>query len=268
MIDGYPFLFKRSKHAAFICLNQKVGSTTWKHVLLRASEDPTVRNRYFDLLRSPHGAPAAHGCRNWTSAAIPRFMMVRNPYSRLLSAFLDKCMINQSSGSCPIRQEVAARDPIGGFATVVGMVVHSKKPLNAHFGLLSRSRCELASGYDYYLPIEQMQYWYGPFVDALGINTVVRWGWNLTTHWWQHSEECFYHPPGQDCNGTHSNALGADEPASFHATGSDAHLDAYYTPELALKVTKWALPDLLEFGYRPWSGTGGDAYLGSISRRR
>ncbi len=192
--------------------------------------------------------------------------MVRNPYSRLLSAYMDKCILEQSI--CPINPKVAANDSIRGFAALVAMATQPKKQLNDHFRLLIHSHCAVRSGYDYYLPIEQMQYWYGPFFDALGINTVVRRGWNLTTHWWRHSEECFYRPPGQDCDGTQSNASGAEAPATFHTTGSDAHLDAYYTPDLAQTVTKWALPDLLEFGYRPWGGTGGDAYLGSISRRR
>ena len=267
MNDGMPFLFRRNESAAFICLNQKVGSTTWKLALLRASEDPKVQRTFFDLQNSPHGAPATPGCRNQTSAAIPRFMVVRNPYSRLLSAYLDKCII-QGVKLCPVNHTLAREDPIRLFATVVEQAVQSKKGLNDHFSLLVQSHCGLLSGYDYYLPIEQMQYWYGPFVDALGIQSVVRWGWNLTTHWWRHSEECFYHPPGQDCNGAQSNAFDADAPATFHATGSDAHLDAYYNSDLAMKVTKWALPDLLEFGYRPWSGTDGDAYLGSISRRR
>ena len=194
-------------------------------------------------------------------------MMVRNPYSRLLSAYMDKCIL-QGESYCPIDPKVAANDSISGFATVVARVTQSKNFQNGHFRLLVQSHCGIRSGYDYYLPIEQMQYWYRPFVDALGINTVVKWGWNLTTHWWRHSEECFYHPPGQDCDGTQSKALDAYAPRSFHATGSDGQLDAYYTPHLAQMVTKWALPDLLEFGYRPWSGTGGDAYLGSISRRR
>jgi hypothetical protein len=267
MLDGWPFLFKRNGSAAFICMNQKVGSTTWKLALLRASEYPAVKTKYFDLQQSPHGAPASQGCRNWTSAAIPRFVMVRNPYSRLLSAYLDKCIV-QISRLCPIDPKVAQQDPIGAFATVVVKATQSKQGLNDHFSLLVRSRCGFQAGYDYYLPTEQMQYWYGPFVEALGIKSVMRWGWNLTTHWWRHSEECFYHPPGQDCDGMQSNAIDADPPATFHATGSDAHLDSYYTPDLALMVTNWARPDLLEFGYRPWGGTNGDAYLGSISRRR
>merc|ERR1719181_1386625 len=92
MIDGKPFLFQspaQPDHKAFVCLNEKVGSTTWKLALLRAGP----HTKFHNLTVSPHGAPAKPTCGKYSKdVAVPRFMMVRNPYSRLLSGFMDKCV--------------------------------------------------------------------------------------------------------------------------------------------------------------------------------
>merc|ERR1719181_322973 len=276
MIDGKPFLFQspaQPDHKAFVCLNEKVGSTTWKLALLRAGP----HTKFHNLTVSPHGAPAKPTCGKYSKdVAVPRFMMVRNPYSRLLSGFMDKCVGTASDklhvGLLPsgFAGHVCASidDPVRAFPAFVAAVIDEDPDrLNGHFSLLSE-HCHVDAGYDYYLPTEQTVHWYEPFVAALDLGEAVRTGWDLSTQWWRNDgSKCFYHPPGLRCDGAplgtvRAGALSGD---SFHATGSDARLGEFYTPELARAVSEWAKADLEEFGYPAWDGVDGAGYLRRIS---
>ena len=49
-------------HKAFVCLNEKAGSTTWKLALLRAGPHTEFHN----LTVSPYGAPAEPACGEYS----------------------------------------------------------------------------------------------------------------------------------------------------------------------------------------------------------
>ena len=274
MIDGKAFLFQspaQPDHKAFVCLNQKVGSTTWKLALLRAGP----HTKFHNLTVGPHSAPAVDECDKYSEdVAVPRFMMVRNPYSRLLSGFMDKCVGQPERALALLPSGFAGdvcasiSDPVRAFPAFVAAVIDEDPGrLNGHFSLLSE-HCHVDAGYDYYLPTEQMVHWYEPFVAALDLGETVRTGWNVSTKWWHNDgSECFYHPPGLGCDGAPLSTAGAGPLAmgSFHATGSDARLGEFYTPELARAVSEWAKADLEEFGYPAWDGVDGAGYLRRIS---
>ena len=221
------------------------------------------RAAYHDLQRSPHSAPAIPGCHNYTSANNFRFMVVRNPYSRLLSGYLDKCILQ--GNLCPVDVSLARKNPVSGFAQLVAHI-RSGANLNSHFTLLTQ-HCGIQDGYDYYLPTEQMDLWYSPFSNLTGLTQALRFGWNMTTHWWSGKSECFYQVRGHDCDGHSSDGVLGGVGHSFHASSADSQLDVFFNPSLARAVTNWAEPDLAEFGYRPWGGVNGLAYLRSISAR-
>eukprot|EP00316_Scyphosphaera_apsteinii_P004972 CAMPEP_0119312562 /NCGR_PEP_ID=MMETSP1333-20130426/26884_1 /TAXON_ID=418940 /ORGANISM="Scyphosphaera apsteinii, Strain RCC1455" /LENGTH=266 /DNA_ID=CAMNT_0007317203 /DNA_START=199 /DNA_END=999 /DNA_ORIENTATION=- len=265
MTDGVPFLIGENASRAFVCLNQKAGSTSWKLAFLRANPKAV---RFHSLTRSPHGAPAMEGCDTYKNATanIPRFMVVRNPYSRLLSGYLDKCILKSESGPCPMNVSHARKNPVSGFAELVARV-QSKAKLNAHFSLLTH-HCGIQAGYDYYLRVEQIDQWYSPFVNVTGLARAVRFDWNKTTHWWIGKSQCFHQVVGQDCDGQSlnvSDSFNTGGGHSFHATSSNSRLDEFYNVSLAWAVTEWARPDLVEFGYPLWGGVNGDAYLRNIS---
>ena len=274
LLDGQPFLFQspeRPDRKAFVCLNQKAGSTTWKLALLRAGP----HTKYHHLTVNPHsnGAKAEPNCGEHSEdAAVPRFVMVRNPYSRLLSAYMDKCVGTASDEVLPsgFAGHVCASigDPVRAFPAFVAAVIDEDPDLlDGQFSLLSE-HCHVDAGYDYYLPTEQIVHWYAPFVAALDLGEAVRTGWDVSTMWWRNDgSKCFYHPPGLRCDGAplgtvRAGALSGD---SFHATGSDARLGEFYTPELARAVSEWAKADLEEFGYPAWDGGDGAGYLRRIS---
>ena len=274
MNGGQPFLFQspeRPDRKAFLCLNQKTGSTTWKLALLRAGP----HTKFHNLTVSPHGAPAKPTCGKYSKdVAVPRFMMVRNPYSRLLSAYMDKCVDARATEVLPgdvgeiCIANKDSKDTAAAFPAFVAAVIDEDPDLlDGQFSLLSE-HCHVDAGYDYYLPTEQIVHWYAPFVAALDLGEAVRTGWDLSTQWWRNDgSKCFYHPPGLRCDGAplgtvRAGALSGD---SFHATGSDGRLDEFYTPELARAVSEWAKADLEEFGYPAWDGVDGAGYLRRIS---
>ena len=269
MRDGVPFLTSSS---AVLCLVQKVGSTSWKLLLLRGS----THLAYHSLKKKPHGAPAPEHCLSTPMLVAPRFLLIRNPYSRLLSGFLDKCLLQSEQRLFPNTFNCTATldklGPIAAFAEFVEIAMPdgsgptSVKFLNPHFSP-QVDHCSIRAGYDFYLPVEQMPSWYAPFVAVLGLEQVARSGWNVTTKWWSGADqECFYTLPGRRCDGSLTDDGGEQQrPASFHATSSNAQLGKYYTPRLARLVTAQFSADLEQLRYPEWDGIDASAYLARVS---
>lgn len=229
--------------------------------------------------------------------AVPRVMIVRNPYSRLLSAYLDKLasqhkhdpsnLLGKHKGQvaaaprnwrgCNVSAARAA--PLANFDCFARLVIrkHAEDPrsVNAHFAPQA-DKCQWESGYDFYLPVEQMDKWYMPLARALRLVDMLASGWN-STHgdWANHSSQCFYSPPGVSCADFHAgraasrpDAEGA-RPESFHATGSDAQLGRYFG-DGALRQAwgAFASRDLSAFRYPRWeAGVEAAAYLKLLASR-
>ena len=293
MRNGCPFLVSSKK--AILCFSEKVGSTTWKLALLRAQPEAM---RFHRLTRSPHERPPAGTSarqfnRALLSGAVPRFMLVRNPYSRLLSAYLDKVVKQNVSKMWPRRfRDGRARS----FDAFVEAVISSPMgDVDRHFQPLSR-HCQMSAGdrgvslvqerpYDFFLKVEQMDGWYLPFVRVLGLEATFRRGWNTSTRWWRGGDvgrSCFFSPPNVSCDAFHARPAGlagdlqSDHRAtpppmptgSFHQTLADAQLGQYYTRRLATAVSRYAARDLIEFGYPPWDGAGAAEYIRRIRRQQ
>lgn len=135
-------------------------------------------------------------------------MMVRNPFVRFLSGFLDKILQDHDyEHFAPPGYEKNDTDFVR-FAKLMTAFQHIKetesgyhpmKEFNDHFRLMS-GNCLLPKGvlYDYVLPIEQMQCWYEPLLAALQLDEVSKSGWNETTSHYRGKTSCFYQKKGAD----------------------------------------------------------------------
>ena len=195
MFDGYPYLYinPRTNQKAIICFLEKVGSTAWKTLLLKSFNVP-----YLSI--SPHVAEYKNKntpkvTREMFEAAlknpvIPKIMFVRNPYSRLLSGFVDK-VYNVTDASLRQKFFKGFKASNKNFNTFIKYVkgVHerdnhpnnSKPPfLNTHY-IPQSERCFINVGmrFDYYLKVEQTPIWYPYILNLLGLVGDASSGWDF-----------------------------------------------------------------------------------------
>merc|ERR1740139_1216922 len=151
--DGEPFVYR----GAIICLLAKVASTRLKLLLLKSARVPRFPDvtpgdaDRFDT--DPHGetlpdSVSGVGDEEWRtlvgSTSAPRYIVVRNPFTRLLSGYLDKVERSPQPTKWP-----SGFNGSGGFAAFVRAVVAEPPPtLNKHFAPQS-GQCGLTAGIRY-----------------------------------------------------------------------------------------------------------------------
>lgn len=212
MSDGVPFLFtnKYTKQQAIFCLHPKAGSTNFKFLLRYGTFNFGRRPVYLtldEILRQmPHAQPASslkHFSLALQNKKIPRIMIVRNPYIRLLSGYLDKIVKNKQISFGPPDYKLHET-----FEVFVDRLMYhlrynfNPRDFNNHFRLMS-SNCHTLYNmtYDYYLPLEHIQYWYEPLIRSLDLIPFVQNGWNVTTPQYHGNANisCFYVAPNRTC---------------------------------------------------------------------
>jgi hypothetical protein len=172
MQENEPFVFvhPRTGHTAIVCFTAKAGSTAWYNLLAR----PRVVAPRHDLLGATHlkqrDWPLGYSSpyRNKTTSflftrastadllanrSVPRLRVVRNPFTRLLSGYLDKLVLTNRStsyerwlahavapaGFSPhsASRHAAANTSDGSFGDFVNRLTTSHRPPNFHFKLQS-----------------------------------------------------------------------------------------------------------------------------------
>ena len=290
-LDGCPMWFQAPKSSvlpvsgtgrAIFCLHHKVSSSGWSALLLRAASNNTwgpgasARGLGFVhyLPMYPRARPhemAAAAAAGLLSRRVPRIRIVRNPYVRLLSAFLDKLAGDRTgeAAAWTARHRPVGFTPGGSFGSfVVAMLRLEGRSVRAgcarqgcvdpHFGLQS-AVCLLPGGatYDFALRLEEMELWYEPLVRLLGLKRAVQ-----SPFWTPHVKQpCFWAPPGRRC--THmfrsdatATARHADATVrtNVHNSGAQRHVQRYYADAGVLaNATRLVMPDLRAFGYPPWT---------------
>ena len=179
--DGFPYLFHipETGAKAIVCLCEKVGSTAWKATLIKA-----LNAHYFSASLSKPKSSSHQNVPNLpkytaedfkkflNDSTIPRFMFVRNPFSRVISGWTDKTD----------QDYYATFNRSMGFEKFVYHLRDNRfslhREVNDHFYPLV-NKCLQFGGitYDYFLKVEQMDYWYGPFIRKLKLEGVVSSGW-------------------------------------------------------------------------------------------
>jgi hypothetical protein len=307
MHDGFPFLFKSRNNThpkkAFICFYPKGGSTQLKFLFRYAM---SVNNRTLQsfLNESPHSQLYVGGGNNefraqLRSMTVPRFLIVRNPYIRFLSAYIEKIEHCKDHAFAPPGYKIG--EPFEKF--IVETIKHQNgfnrkrwADFNNHFTLMS-NLCGMNASmtYDYYLPLEQMDYWYEPLIRYLGIESYTKVGWNTSSEEYEgdpHSP-CFYHTKGKTCeemfvmgnnnsivisSSTHHdnnvntlytyNAMNIAKSHTKHITNSTSQLSKYYNDtHLLNELTEWMLPDLRQFNYPIWDGKNAKEYVKNLEQK-
>lgn len=271
--DGFPFLFRPSpSESSVICLSPKSASTVWNLAIVKALPTHT---RFHNLTENPHQVPLHNTLQQISTALadakVPRIRIVRNPYSRLLSGYIDKFEKE--------KMKAVGFDPNSenGFFNFLKALTDPRRnsPVrnNIHFALQSKICSANYLRYDYYLPVEQIDDWYTPLVEGIGLQNTVSSGWNLNPNYYKdkdkmkstrlyfHSKSnCFYTSARVPCAADRNvsslnNEADPTVVETFHATGSDKLWKKYYNnPEVIQLATNYARKDLDMFGYPEWDG--------------
>lgn len=197
-----PFEAPNGQRAVF-CLIQKVGSTRWKQLLLKSVTGAKTAKAF----EKPHGMQVhARGKPPWPpseieyptvhallNATVSRIVIVRSPYSRLLSAYMNKLaygkydneeLYGSLSSHSSINASSLTRSPsdFAAFVEDLHRIVQrfgwEAPRIDMHFTPMSR-KCGIDAGlqYDYMLPVEWIGSWYPALVNMLGLQDVVKTGW-------------------------------------------------------------------------------------------
>eukprot|EP00873_Tetraselmis_striata_P015174 jgi/Tetstr1/435438/TSEL_024344.t1 len=270
----------------------KVGSSRWKRLLIKKhapSLDPSQIDPHHSPMTwlDPGEVKREDLVANTSHPSNLRFLWLRNPYSRLLSGFLDEGVARARQYDNGMMGYGAPFEPFSSeflrFVKALTAMRADGLPLDKHLKPQAE-QCGLPDGmqYDFYLKVEDIHVWYPDLVSLLGLEDVV-------SHGWDHASEptvpegtppCFYPLPGKTCDLTdliiehHSASVEAlreygahsprasipsreEKPAwmtaatSHHAHNADAQVMAYYNNEEVVKLaTEFLREDLERFGYR------------------
>jgi hypothetical protein len=112
-------------------------------------------------------------------------MWLRNPYSRLLSGFLDKgvqefTFVNMAGYEYPFEPTP------DGFKLFLESLLDMRRkglPINPHFKPQSEL-CGIPFGmqYDFYLKVEDIHLWYPDLISLLGLRDTVYSGWGYASN--------------------------------------------------------------------------------------
>lgn len=220
--------------------------------------------------------------------AVPKFVIGRHPYTRVLSGFLDKMTWTESHGkdwdtvrkvNLQLSKDTEfSRDAADLFeATIEGfhefLLMLSRKvlagiPINEHFEPVV-SVCDAESvEYHYFLRLEDMATWFPCLRAGLGIGRFTDHGWDhsrkFKSDWYsERNDGCWWAPKGMSCQdfaqasadllqGSISQIsvddVGGHE-HDIHATSADSKWKEFYNQDIADLVYEMYKTDFELFGY-------------------
>jgi hypothetical protein len=205
---GFPVLRTGNNTFTDACLPAKCGSTGWKRLLLwhvtrSWPQDPHAVNKHLD---KPQMFPPVAPTKRDRSV---RFIVVRNPYERLLSAYRDKVRAGLTKAWVGLRRNAT-------FAELVRLVASETKKVQAapkmqwprlrstfheHFLPISLVHRECIQSRAAVLWLEAQPLWYARIIRATNLSFHTRHGWPVPVPATHPSFEsnCFYTPPSRSC---------------------------------------------------------------------
>jgi len=193
------------------------------------------------------------------------YFVARNPYSRVLSLYLQKvvsaCISDDPTGSyrCArngwrgIRADTSFKD----FVTIIDERLTRKKSLcemNAHLCQQVESclTTTLSAKEVTIIRLEEQSCWFPCLVKQIGIKSAL-----LSNGWDAFSGSSCYYTATDDCK----DMLRSIDPTrvghlhgTIHATGASSRLAEHYDAETATIVSRWYADDFRILGYPLWDG--------------
>jgi len=299
-LDGEPQLIPGPEGIQHVvCVLPKVGSSRWKRLFYKKHGQPLDPGQRLDPHHShmswlPPNVTHADLVANISDPSHLRFLWLRNPYTRLLSAFLDKGVLPLWEQDNGMRHYGAPFKPNPeDFLRFVKGVISMRADgnlRNVHFKLQAE-QCGIKWGmqYDFHLKVEDLHVWYPDLISLFGLEDVVSsgWGHDSDANVPEGTPDCFFPLPGKSCELTdlviahHSESAAANHArgahskhsllpggaaqqawmtakTSKHAHNADTQLQKYYnTMEVVELATEFVKEDLEQFGYPEMRWTAG-----------
>mmetsp|Transcript_8573 Transcript_8573/g.24616 ORF Transcript_8573/g.24616 Transcript_8573/m.24616 type:complete len:407 (-) Transcript_8573:242-1462(-) len=233
-VENVPLVLERQRTT--VCMVEKCGSTRFKLLFERGmgytADEQLVEGGFRPHNATMRGVPSKMD--GYISGILnpgrPRVIIVRNPYARVLSAFLNK-LACQSISCMMVRERVL--DEVPGLPADIHDIARYPQTLafsifiralydaytesckaarlmgttmvfpltNAHFMPITQlCMWNYGFGYDYVLPLEEISSWYGGFLALTDLEDVAATGWDIQSYMNMDADEpCFYRPPGMGC---------------------------------------------------------------------
>jgi len=264
---GYAFAFTTTGGVEMnVCLLEKAGSSEWLQLL--------EADRLVAKGKGPGKVGHTTKTAKKTDTPPPSFVIVRNPYTRFLSAYLDK-VVQQMRGTSYNGnfESFAVQVCLGKLARLTGekckrcskdleSILHDDHTAPQIEG------CGLAEGsvYDLVLRIEEQPLWYEALITMVGLQKTVqmieRTVPGREPQLSNNASNCFYRPPGTECTDLFKSAKpkiyeggrSSNTQQDKHSKGADEQLAEHYTPLAARAVTALFASDFVRFNYPKWDG--------------
>ena len=252
-----PLIFVNSTQPLWMCTASKTGCTAWGAFILYVNMNISVLHSpplIYTRKRTP-GEFIFNSYNPFLAAEFKtrdRVWIVRNPYVRLISSYLDWQGRNKAKNSSVVSFEVF----VSMYENEGNGALKDWVYLPSHVHPVSDvCRVVPTLGPDVFLRIEQMDLWYDTFMNHYGL------GLFEARHQAEHGSE-FYRPnlssetsvAAKLAQALGSAAWSGKATRTGHEHHSSDQLTMHYTPALARKVFDLQRRDFEEFGYPAWDG--------------
>eukprot|EP01023_Acetabularia_acetabulum_P007713 TRINITY_DN1338_c0_g1_i1.p1 TRINITY_DN1338_c0_g1~~TRINITY_DN1338_c0_g1_i1.p1 ORF type:complete len:342 (-),score=19.13 TRINITY_DN1338_c0_g1_i1:2080-3105(-) len=187
-----------------------------------------------------------------TDPAIPRIVIVRDPYTRFLSAYNDK--IRKQNVNDELGFDIHNRASFDEFVERIYSIRKQKNRgvtagnygLNAHFAQqVESSMVSFGMRYNYVLKLEEIGNWFSCFMDLVNIREEMM-------HGWPGDDQCFLSTPAAPCNGPSQNGSVITNLINYanHNYNSVKNVDCRYKNVTTTQLTtQMFLEDFIYFDY-------------------
>lgn len=259
-----------------MCTPEKTGVEAWQSLWVVRAGGPMIKNGAIPkYVQRP--------CSLANASRVEHYMLLRNPYERLLSGYLD-VVARQSHHHGPLRMARSLEPACtpqccgrvgcprkfnatpAGFAEFVRELVELTRAnrsigngwANMHLRPIAMSNCQKLAERTkrvVQLKLELQEYWYDRFLSRIGAQAAARDG-----RW---PSGCFWRNPavaavnGSGTCGSSRSVAGAachgHASCSSGRSGSCSKMAAFYSEETAALVTEYSQADLDRYDYPAWS---------------